>query len=309
MAGLISSVLASAVSRPVKHIVKATERLSQGSLGYRVDVETGNTELNILAGSFNEMSSRLCEREKSLKISNEKLAELNKVYLDLVGFVSHELKGVLGTAIMNTASVRDGLFGVINSKQKDSLDSATRNLKYLVETVKKFLDLSRIEKGEFTLNRTELCIGEDVFDGCVQTFASDADEKHMQLDNNIEPHLRVSGDLDLLHTVANNLISNAIKYGFEGGKVVLSSRDLGEQVQIEIYNDSWPIKEEEKARLFKKFSRLDIPEKKKVRGTGLGLFITREIIVRHGGDIWVEPRENGNSFIFRIEKGFHDQAP
>ncbi|KPL25413.1 MAG: hypothetical protein AMJ75_00755 [Phycisphaerae bacterium SM1_79] len=309
LAGLLASVLAGAVSRPLKHMLQATKRLSEGGLGYRVDVETGTTELNILATSFNEMSSRLNEREHSLTISNEKLEALNKVYLDLVGFVSHELKGVLGTTIMSTASVRDGLFGVINTEQKNTLGLATRNLEYLAETVKKFLNLSRIEKGELELNRTEVCLREDVFSSCLETFAAKAAEKQMEVSNNIQPQISVNGDVDLLCVVANNLIGNAIKYGYDGGNVLLSSVDLGEEVQIEIYNDSRPIREEEKAKLFKKFSRLDMPEKKKVRGTGLGLFITREIIVRHGGDIWVEPREGGNSFIFRIHKGFYGHAP
>jgi len=55
--------------------------------------------------------------------------------------------------------------------------------------------------------------------------------------------------------------------------------------------------------LFKKFSRLNTPGAPKSKGTGLGLFITKEIIEKHGGTIWVEPREEGNSFIFQIEGG------
>jgi signal transduction histidine kinase len=60
--------------------------------------------------------------------------------------------------------------------------------------------------------------------------------------------------------------------------------------------------EEQRAKLFQKFSRLDNPETKKVKGTGLGLYITRQIIEKHGGTIVVEPREHGNSFVFRIER-------
>jgi len=308
LAGLLASALAGDMSRLLKHMLRATQELSKGGLGHKVDVQTGTTELDVLVSSFNEMSSKLRDREDSLKITNEKLAELNRTYLDLVGFVSHELKGVLGTAIMNAASVRDGFFGDVNSKQKNALVSATRSLRYLVETVKKFLDLSRIEKGELQLNRTELYMREDVFDSCVDTFQTEAAEKDIHIDNHIQPDIKVNGDLDLLRIVANNLVGNAIKYGLDGGKVSLRSEDLGDKVQVEVYNDSRPIKEEEKERLFKKFSRLDIPEKKKVKGTGLGLFITREIVAQHGGDIWVEPRENGNAFIFRINKGFPGPA-
>jgi two-component system NtrC family sensor kinase len=304
LAGLLASALAGDMSRLLKHMLRATHKLSKGGLGHKVDMVTGTTELDVLVSSFNEMSSQLRDREDSLRITNEKLAELNKTYLDLVGFVSHELKGLLGTTIMSAVSVRDGLFGDINAKQKEVLELAAKNLNYLVETVRKFLDLSRIEKGELELKRTALYIGEDVFDHSIETFAGEAAEKKMQVENNIQPDTKVNGDLDLLRIVANNLVGNAIKYGLEGGKVVLSSEDLGDEVQVEVYNDSRPIRDEEKERLFKKFSRLDIPEKKKVKGTGLGLFITREIIVKHGGDIWIEPRENGNAFIFRINKGF-----
>ena len=75
--------------------------------------------------------------------------------------------------------------------------------------------------------------------------------------------------------MVNNLIGNAVRHGFDGGKVVLSSEDTGGQSRVEIYNDSRPIGEDEKARLFKRFSRRDAPEKKGVKGTGPGLFITR----------------------------------
>jgi len=308
LAGSLASTLAGDMSRLLKHMLKAIHKLSKGSLGHKVNVQTGTTELDVLVRSFNEMSSKLRNREDSLKITNEKLAELNKTYLDLVSFVSHELKGLLGTTIMSAVSVRDGLFGDVNVKQKDVLGLATRNLNYLVETVRKFLDLSRIEKGELQLKRSKIFLRENVFDPSVETFAAEAAEKNMHIDNHIGPNIKINGDLDLLRIVANNLVGNAIKYGLEGGRVLLSVRDLGEEVQLEVYNDSQPIKEDDKERLFKKFSRLDIPEKKKVKGTGLGLFITREIVVKHGGDIWFEPREKGNSFIFRIQKGSGDRA-
>jgi len=303
LAGAPALILSAVISRPLTNVLKAVRKLSEGNLGYKVDVETGTAELNMLTTSFNDMSERLNEREHSLRISNEKLAALNQTYLDLVGFVSHELKSILGSTIVNVYSVRDGFFGMINSKQRKALDSVTRNLDYLAETVRKFFSLSRIEKGELELNRTELCLRESVFSTCLETFARQIAEKQMEIIDNVQPEMRINGDIDLLIIVVNNLMGNAVKFGFDKGKIVLSSKDLGDKVQIEIYNDSRPIREEEKAKLFKKFSKLSIPEEDKVRGTGLGLFITKEIIAKHGGEIWVEPKENGNSFIFQIEKG------
>jgi len=302
LAASLEAVLTKKISQPLERMLKATEELSEGDLGYEVDTETGTIELDTLAASFNEMSAQLRARQESLKTINEKLEALNKTYLDLVGFVSHELKGIVATTIMNAAAVRDELFGRINPKQKKSLDSVTRNLNYLRETVKKFLDLSRIEKGELEVNRTELRLKEDVFDPCLEIFGGQIAERQMEVINNIAPEIKLQGDIDLLRIAANNLVGNAVKYGLDKGKVMLGSEDLGRKVQIEIYNDSRPVQEQEKKKLFKKFSRLGTLKEKKVKGTGLGLFITREIITMHGGDIWVEPKENGNSFVFQLEK-------
>ncbi|MFH1718421.1 MAG: HAMP domain-containing sensor histidine kinase, partial [Planctomycetota bacterium] len=202
----------------------------------------------------------------------------------------------------NAAAVRDGLFGDINPKQKHSLEAVTKNLHYLRETVKKFLDLSRIEKGELEINKTAVRLREDVFEPCLETFAAEMAEKQMDVADNIAAGITVQGDLDLLRIAANNLVGNAVKYGVDGGKVTLGSEEIAGRVRIEIYNDSRPIAEDEKAKLFKKFSRLQAPGERTVKGTGLGLFVTKEIITKHGGDIRVEPRENGNSFIFEIDK-------
>jgi two-component system NtrC family sensor kinase len=301
LAATLEIVLTGTIARPVERMLKATRKLSAGKLGYEVDKETGTLEFDELAESFNKMSAQLLDREESLKHINEQLATLNKTYLDLVGFVSHELKGIVATTIMNAAAVRDGLFGQINEKQKQSLESVTKNLHYLRETVRKFLDLSRIEKGELEVNKKQVGLREDVFNPCLETFNAEITDKQMTVTNNIAAEVKVNGDLDLLHIVANNLLGNAVKYGLEKGKIIINSDDLADKVQIEVYNDSRPIREEEKEKLFKKFSRLEDSKDKKIKGTGLGLFLTKEIITKHGGDIWVRPEENGNSFIFQIE--------
>ncbi|MBN1806091.1 MAG: cache domain-containing protein [Sedimentisphaerales bacterium] len=308
LAFALALTLSSTISKPLTNVLKAIGILSEGKLGYKVDAKIGTKELNTLVASFNNMSEKLDQREQYLKISNDKLTALNQTYLDLVSFVSHELKSVLGSTILYTDSLRNGFLGTTTSEQKKALDAVTLNLDYLTETVRKFFNLSRIEKGELELNRTELCLKENIFNVSMQTFARHISEKEMEIINNLQPEMKINGDIDLLVIAANNLLSNAIKFGFNKGKIELSSKDIGNMLQVEIYNDSRPVREEEKIKLFKKFSRLNVHREQNTRGTGLGLFITKEIIIRHGGKIWVEPKENGNTFIFQIEKGLRESG-
>jgi len=299
----LSFILAGAISKPLTEVVRASECLAAGDWGYQVNTDTSIRELDSMAEAFNAMALGLKEREASLRISNEKLAASNKSYIDLIGFVAHELKGILASAVMNAYAVRDGYLGLVNFKQRKALDSVTRNLDYLDATVKKFLSLGRVERGELPVNKTNLNLKKDVFDSSITSLAPMAVKKGLKIANEISPELVVHADSDLLQIVANNLVSNAIKYSPDAGRIKVTARPVNGMVEVDVYNDSTPMSAEQRAKLFQKFSRLDNPQTKKVKGTGLGLYITKQIIERHGGTIAVEPREHGNSFVFGIETG------
>jgi two-component system NtrC family sensor kinase len=302
VAVLLAFILSGAISKPLTQVVQASECLASGDWGYRVNTNTSIKDLNSMAEAFNAMALGLKDREENLRVSNEKLAESNKSYIDLIGFVAHELKGILASAVMNAYAVRDGYLGLINFKQRKAMDSLTRNLDYLDATVKKFLNLGRIERGELAVNKTPLDLKKDVFDTAITALAPMAVKKGLTIANEVGGEITVSADSDLMRIVANNLVGNAIKYSPDGGHVGITARLIDGRVEIDVYNDSTPMSESQRARLFQKFTRLDTPETKKVKGTGLGLYITRQIIERHGGAIRVEPREHGNSFIFQIER-------
>lgn len=302
VAALVSLILAAAISRPLTEVVRASECLASGDWGYRINAKTSIKELNSMAEAFNAMALGLKEREESLRVSNEKLAASNKSYIDLIGFVAHELKGILASAVMNAYAVRDGYLGLVNFKQRKAMDSVTRNLDYLDATVKKFLNLGRIERGELAVHKSTLNLKKDIFDTSIVSLAPIASKKGLQISNEIDTDLVVQADSDLMQIVANNLVSNAIKYSPDAGKIKVTARQVNGFVEVDVYNDSTPMSEEQRGRLFQKFSRLDNPETKKVKGTGLGLYITKQIVERHGGRITVEPREHGNSFVFQIER-------
>jgi len=296
-------VLAGNISKPLDNVLRATHSMSDGDLGYQVQTNTGIWEFDNMLDAFNNMSNRLKERDEHLRIANNKLEESNKNYVELISFVSHELKGILASAIINTYSVRDGLLGLVNFKQRKAIDSVARNLDYLDATVKKFLNLGRIEQDRLKINKTDLNMDEDIFEPAVESLVPLAKRKGITIDDQIPQGLSLKADGDMMKIVANNLLSNAIKYGLDDGLIKITADVQDDRVEIDVYNDSVPIGDDQLNRLFKKFSRLENEETRKQKGSGLGLYITSQIIEKHGGSIRVEPREKGNSFIFEIKRG------
>lgn len=300
---VLTIVLSRMIFKPLKAMLDATSGIARGDYTETVRLHSPMKEFDVFNSAFKRMARELNKREQRLKFSGEKLVSLNKSYLDLIGFVSHELKGILASTILNAYTVRDGFLGMVNFKQRRALDSITRNLDYLAETVKNFLSLSRIEKGELIFQKTECRLKEDVFDPVVETYEKAAAEKGIHFVNGITPETALCSDRDLLFIVVNNLIGNAVKYGRDNGTIMLSSYETNGKITAEIFNEGDPLSPDDIGRLFGKFIRLESARKRHIKGTGLGLFITKEIVEKHGGKIWCESRENGNSFIFTLERG------
>ncbi len=301
LALILTLVLAGSIADPLIRLVKATASLADGNLTLRAPDKDSLQEIHELTSSFNEMAEKLTIRDARLRSTNDELAILNKRYIDLVSMVSHELKGILSSTMLNACSVRDGYYGALNEAQAKAMSSVARNLDYFDMTVKNFLNLARIEKDELSLTPAEVNLREAIIDESVSALSRQAQERHMTIENRIPPALVVTADPALLLMVMNNLIGNAIKYGTENGIIRLSANHLDTAVAIEVYNDGRPLTDSDEGKLFKRFSRLAVSaDSERTRGTGLGLFICRQIVELHGGKIRHEARDSGNAFIFTL---------
>ena len=301
LAVVLSFILEERIVKPFTGMIEGAGHLSAGDLNYRVKTETQVTELNELEQSFNRMAEKLSERDKNLKEINEKLTMLNKSYLDLLGFVSHELKGILGSIVMNVYSLKEGFLGALNKKQAKAINSTARILDHFETMVKNYLDFSRIEKGELEVKKSNVDLNEEIIKPALAHFEKQILERRIDVSVNVPSGIKLNADKNLLVIVCDNLLGNAVKYNTDPGKIVIAAEEESGRVKVSFYNTGTPIRDEEKNMLFKKFSRLSGSEK--IRGTGIGLFITKEIVEKHGGSIWVERQADGNKFIFTIVKG------
>jgi signal transduction histidine kinase len=165
-----------------------------------------------------------------------------------------------------------------------------------------YLDLSRLEKGELIVNSARIDLHTDVVKPALDSFARAIDEKKMVLDNRVPEAMTLNADRNLLRIVYDNLLSNAIKYGREGGKIVLDAQPTGDgQIVLSVCNEGNGIPPDKLPQLFKKFSRLTNPEYARKKGTGLGLYICKEIVEKHGGKIWAESQVGAwTKFVFSL---------
>ncbi|HQO58116.1 MAG TPA: cache domain-containing protein [Candidatus Omnitrophota bacterium] len=296
----VSFLLTNVMIRPLTALAAKSKKIAQGDMKTPVPADSNIREVRTLTVAFDDMIEKLSEREKTLAETNDKLAVLNKRYLDLIGFVSHELKGILSSIVLNTYLLQKSILGPVNEKQSRVLKSMARNLDYLAITVKNFLNLSRIEKDEMTIDKQNVLLKEHVLESAIDTFTQQADEKKMKISCDVPEDLMIHADPGLMQIVINNLLSNAVKYGKENGEIRVRAHALDDGVEVTVYNDGMPIAEVDVQKLFKKFSRVVYRGMEKVKGTGIGLFITKEIIQRHGGTLTVEPGLDGNQFRFTI---------
>lgn len=291
--------LSSSLRRPVLRLVEATRGLSAGKLETRVKLEGGSREILELSEAFNLMAESLEQRNRELRETSEALEkayraadERNRAYLEMLGFVTHELKSPLASIVFAIGSMREGIFGALNKQQEDLLRAAANSADYLQSTIANYLNLSRIEEGKLKLEPAEVSFQNDIIAPIVERFAEMASDAQMTISTDVDPQLRGVCDPALMTSVFHNLLSNAIKYGRKGGRIVIEgSNEENQQLRFSVWNEGVGFNSEASEKLFQRFSRFGAAKYDTKSGTGLGLFVTKQIVELHGGKIWAESSE------------------
>lgn len=223
--------------------------------------------------------------EKAYRI--EQLTAANRAYFEVLGFVTHELKSPLAGIVMDAQLITDGYLGEVPPKQRERLDRVIAKGQYLLGLVNEYLDLARIEGGEMKpAMRSDVALESEVIDPSVDIVRPQIDAKRMRLNRQIPADgIRVEVDPNLLKIVMVNLLSNAAKYGREEGEItIIASLNEG-HLKVAVRNEGQGFPPEERSRLFRKFTRLNVPHLLKEKGTGVGLYTVWRIIQAHNGRV------------------------
>ena len=288
---LLALIVAGRLANPVHQLVEASERMHRGEGHTPIQAKSSCREIEELVVAFNEMAAALDEREGKLTDANEALTGLNRSYMDMLGFVSHELKSPISSIMNYVFLLRQHKIGQLTEPQEKAVRNIETNSKRIVEMVRHYLNLSRIENGELQPVFTRVAVLDEVVKPLLETFESDIASHHMRVENAITPDIALRADLNMAREVFENLVSNAIKYGRDNTPITIGCKRLDGMVHFSVRNEGPGIPADKIKAVFQKFTRLESDQHiRRQRGTGLGLFITEHIIKAHGGTIDVDSR-------------------
>jgi len=233
-----------------------------------------------------------------------KLKELNEMRKEFIDRASHELKTPI-TTVYGAYQLLDILYkDKFDTEQLELLEmafSGTRRIRKLVDDL---LDVSKIDSNVFKLNKRKTNLG-DLISNCVKEMRYFSNKRNHEIIIDLEPELYLNIDESRIELVLTNLISNAIKYTPSKGKINIKIKSDDKFAQIIIKDTGVGLTKKEIEGLFKKFSRIASPLKKDLDidlgSTGLGLFISKEIIELHGGEIWAESEGKGKGSTFKFK--------
>jgi PAS domain S-box-containing protein len=241
----------------------------------------------------------LARQNADLLRLNERLVELDRLKDEFVALVSHELRTPLTSIRGYLELIREGKGGAITQKQEHFLDVMNRNSERLLRLVSDLLFVAQAESGRVALQLESLDLAA-VAKESVEATRPLAAKRAIAVNLAAADELRLSADHARLVQLLDNLLSNALKFTPEGGRIDVSVSAQNGHAVLEVADTGMGIPRAEQERLFERFYRASTATAQAVPGTGLGLAIAKAIVDAHGGSIEVESDE-GSGATFRVE--------
>ena len=231
------------------------------------------------------------------------LKELDKMKSEFVAMVTHELRAPIAVVEQQLTVILSKMAGDVTEKQEQLLSRAKERTRGLLDLIKDLLDLSKIEAGKMVQYKEPLYL-QEVIQRVVDSMRSEAENKKIDLQFSSPPKISfIHADRNSMEGIFTNLISNAIKYTPEGGKVWVHLGEEGGFVKANVSDTGIGIKKEDLSRIFDKFYRVKTTETRQIVGTGLGLSIVKSIVDAHLGSITVISKEGeGTTFTVSFPK-------
>ena len=284
---LAITLMARRQSNPLKEMAKAASDFGHGRLDARVAIDSSSSqEVQELALAFNNMASSLQKSEYQRQ--------------EFVANVSHELKTPMTTISGYVDGMLDGT--IPPEKHNHYMQLVSQETKRLSRLVRSMLDISRMQnQSSFppeSITRFDLC---ECMGQVLITFEQKITEKGLGVDVNFPEHpVFTRANSDAITQVVYNLTDNAVKFCPQGGNLTVGVREDGDKIYVSVANDGDTIPPEELPLVFDRFHKLDKSRARNQEGWGLGLYIVKNFIDRHGENISVNSQDGRTEFTFTL---------
>ena len=281
----LSLITSHTIVVPIKKLSEGANEIARGNLDYVIDYESTN-EIGATVDSFNEMTDRLRE---SMHWKNEAEESRRR----MIAGVAHDLR----TPLTSTKGYVEGLIdGIADTPEKQQ-----RYLQRIYDstiTMEKLLDelltVSKLEGGSLTLDLQKIRLN-DFLDDCQSNISLYLEKKGFEsfYDNRCSEETYVMLDSDQFQRVIRNIVSNSIRYSKKDvkGKIDFIAREYNKTVILEIHDNGIGISYENLPKIFDSFYRADPARSKVSEGSGIGLYVCKQIVELHEGRIWASSKE------------------
>jgi signal transduction histidine kinase len=273
------------------------------------DLNRGKEELN---SEVKKRTEQLSELDKTTKLlvrrdlelleANRKLQEMDTVKSEFVSVAAHQLRTPLTGIKWSYLALLENDSGSLTGDQRKIIEDGLKAINHTIELINDLLNVAHIEEGKYGFSFSKKAIN-DLVEKAYRRYLPVAKEKgiNLKLEFGSEKLPELMIDYEKMSIVIDNLLDNAVKYTSPGGDVILSVQKKEGQIEFKIKDTGIGVPEDQKHRLFSKFFRADNAMLFQTAGSGLGLYMVKNIIDRHCGTISVESVENkGTTITFNL---------
>ena len=227
--------------------------------------------------------------------------DIDKSKTEFVSLASHQLRTPLSTIGWYAEMLLSGDAGKLNPEQEDYMKEIYNGNRRMVELVNSLLNVSRIELGTLAIE-SEMTNFIEVCESVIKEVAPSLDVKKIELTKKYDSKLSlIKADPKLVRIIFQNLLTNAVKYTPEKGKISVEITQKEQDILIKVSDTGYGIPEHQKNKIFSKLFRADNAREKEAEGTGLGLYIIKMVIDSAKGKIWFDSKEKeGTTFYVTI---------
>ncbi|MFY9152711.1 MAG: HAMP domain-containing sensor histidine kinase [Prolixibacteraceae bacterium] len=254
--------------------------------------------LFILIGWFFTSLILMYNTINKLHDSERKLQELNRTKDKFFSIIAHDMRGPFSGFLVFTKVLIDEYDNLDKEKIFQMAKNMDKSAKILYDFLENLLDWSRSQMGKLDFVPAKIDLFE-VVERNVQLLSATAEGKSINLNHSIPQNTFIFADTDMLNTILRNLISNALKFTHEGGRVAVKIEKHDDSfMRISVEDTGIGMLKEDIEKIFKIDTKYSTPGTNNEKGTGLGLILCKELTGKHKGDIWVESEEDRGTTVY-----------